>query len=70
MELPGLRARRLAAVLTQEDLARRAGVAEGTVVAAEQGKTVRISTVRKLAEALGVTPQALLTGEAGQEKKS
>ena len=60
MDLPRLRTQRLAAVLTQEELARRAGVAEGTIVSAEHGKKVRISTVRKLAEALGVAPQALV----------
>lgn len=65
MELPGLRGRRLAAVLTQEDLAKRAGVAEGTIVSAEQGKKVRISTVRKLAAALGVEPSELITDETG-----
>ena len=56
-----LRQRRLTAVLTQAELAQRAGVSEATVVAAEQGKRVRISTVRKLAEALGVAPGVLTT---------
>ncbi len=60
MELPGLRDNRWAAVMTQEDLARRAGVSEGTIVSAEKGKKVRISTVQKLAAALGVAPRELL----------
>ncbi len=64
--MPELRGKRLDAVMTQEELARRAGVAEGTIVSAEHGKKVRISTVRKLAEALGVAPQDLL-GESKKE---
>lgn len=69
MKLPGLRGERLSAVLTQAELARRANVAEGTVIAAEHGKKVRISTVRKLAEALGVSPQTLVQANSQQEGK-
>ena len=60
MTVPRLREFRLSAVLTQVALAAKAGVAEPTVVAAERGKTVRISTVQKLAAALGVAPQDLV----------
>ena len=63
MEVPGLRAARLREVLTQAELAEQAQVSVATVVAAEQGKRVRISTVRKLAWALDVPPRRLL-GEA------
>ena len=63
MEITGLRALRLGAVLTQAELAEQAQVCVATVVAAEQGKKVRISTVRKLAWALDVPPRRLL-GEA------
>ncbi len=63
MELPGLRDHRRAAVMTQEGLAKRAGVAEGTIVSAEKGKKVRISTIQKLAAALGVSPQDLIRTE-------
>lgn len=59
MEVPGLREARFAAVLTQAELAKEAGVSETTVVAAEKGRKVRISTVRKLAWALGVYPEEL-----------
>ena len=68
MEVPRLRQVRRAAVLTQADLAARAGVSEATVVAAERGKPVRISTVRKLAAGLGVDPAALLRAPAAGQK--
>jgi transcriptional regulator with XRE-family HTH domain len=71
VEVPNLRRVRLAAVLTQAELAAGAGVNETTVVAAEQGKKVRISTVRKLAAALGVEPQALLSaGDRAEEMET
>ena len=70
MEVPKLRAARLAAVLTQAELAAKAGVAEATVVSAEHGKKVRISTVRKLAAALGIEPQELLGPEDDQAKEA
>lgn len=60
MQVPRLRDARIRAFLTQVELAERAGVAEPTVVAAEKGKKIRISTVRKLAEALGIGPQDLV----------
>ena len=60
MEVPRLRAARRDAVLTQAELATAAGLSEATVVAAEKGQRVRISTVRKLAAALGVDPKELL----------
>ena len=61
--MPSLRTTRLAAVLTQAELAAKAGVAEATIVSAEHGRKVRISTVRKLAAALGVEPRELLRRE-------
>ena len=67
MTVPRLRELRLSAVLTQVALAAKAGVAEPTVVAAERGKQVRISTVRKLAAALGVAPQDLIRNEPQTE---
>ena len=68
MEVPRLRATRLAAVLTQAELAAKAGVSETTVVTAERGRKVRISTVRKLAAALGVEPRELLGHESDAPK--
>ncbi len=60
MEVPRLRQARLDQVLTQAELAELAGVAEATVVHAEQGRKVRISTVRKLASALSLYPAELM----------
>jgi transcriptional regulator with XRE-family HTH domain len=54
-----LRELREEAMLSQRDLAERAGVSQTTVVHAEAGNDVRFVTVRKLAEALGVAPADL-----------
>ena len=65
MHVPRLREYRLAQVLTQAELARAAGISKTTLNQVEQGKhPARISTVRKLAAALGVDPTELV-GDAG-----
>jgi transcriptional regulator with XRE-family HTH domain len=52
-------------VLSQRDLARMAGLAQGTVWRIENGfSKVHPSTIRKLAEALGVEPRDLVRREA------
>jgi len=58
-------------VLTQEDLSQLAGVTEATISRMENDKSgpTRPSTVRKLAEALGVEPGWLLFGDEGLEGK-
>ncbi len=61
MEVHRLRAIRLRRLLTQEDLAKKAGVGLSTIIRLEQGEKGRISSVRKLAEALDVTPDELLS---------
>ena len=51
-------------VLSQRDLARMAGLAQGTVWRIENGfSEVHPSTIRKLADALGVEPRELVEGE-------
>jgi transcriptional regulator with XRE-family HTH domain len=65
--LPGLRAARQKAGLTQDELAKLAGVGRGTVhrlETLERGGYPR--TLRKLATALGVTP-AYLVGDRRPE---
>lgn len=53
--------------LSQEDLAKRSGVSANTIWRLEtQGRVPRPSTRRKLAEALGVDPGALLDGDGGE----
>ena len=53
--MPTLREVRLARLWSQRELARRAGVAEGTVVNIETGKhPPRLLTMRRIADALGV----------------
>ena len=55
-----LRELRDRAALSQEDLAKKAGVSRGTIADLETGKRpARPSTRRKLAEALGVQPDEL-----------
>jgi predicted transcriptional regulator len=48
--------------LSQRDLARKAGVSPTTIMHLETGESVdpRLSTVRKVAEALGVDPNSLV----------
>ena len=60
LTLARLRELRLRAALSQDDLAQLAGVSRQTVARGEAGEAVRPSSVRKLAEALRVKPQALL----------
>ena len=56
-----LRKARQRRMLTQAELAQRAGTTEATVNRLENGlQRPRISTVRRLAEALGVPPEDLI----------
>jgi transcriptional regulator with XRE-family HTH domain len=58
------RTRRL---LTQEDLAAKSGVGVNTIIRIEGGQWPRISTLRKLAEALAVTPDELIETEGNAQ---
>ncbi len=57
-----LRTERRRAALTQEELAEKAGVGVATIARIEGGKMEepRVSTLRKLAGALGIEPRDLL----------
>lgn len=60
-----LRQLRESKALARQDLARVSGVNEITIYRAERGKTkLRPSTIRKLAEALGVDPTEITGGIA------
>ena len=60
----GLRRLRRERALSQLDLMEITGVAQATLSDLEQGKRgARASTVRKLAEALGVQPKELMKEE-------
>jgi transcriptional regulator with XRE-family HTH domain len=60
VSLPGLRATRRRAFLTQAELAARSGVGLSTILRLERGDVpAAFSTARKLADALGVAPDAL-----------
>lgn len=62
--LPGLKHARESALVTQTELAERAGVSRFTIQRLEaRGGTARLVTIRKLAAALKVKPAAL-TGPA------
>ena len=51
--------------LTQEALARKADISYNTIIKLETGgiKDPRVSTITKLAQALGITVNELLSGE-------
>lgn len=67
---PRLRRLRERRLLTQEQLGKLAGVGEITIHRIESGKPARLSTLRKLADALAVTPDTLLGEDSaeGQQK--
>lgn len=69
--LPRLSELRHAALLSQRDLARRAGVTQQTIVRLEQGQAARPVTIRKIATALELTPSELLKSaeEDGEEAR-
>ena len=53
--MPTLRELRIGRLWSQRELAQRAGVAHGTIVAAETGQRLpRLLTMRRIADALGV----------------
>ena len=63
MDLPRLRRVRQGAVMSQEELAERSGVARDTISKLETGRRGAYpSTIRKLAAGLEVQPQMLLGG--------
>ena len=65
-EVDGMRLRRLRKelALSQQDLERTSGVAQHTISDLESGKRgARPSTIRKLADALGVEPRELVRTE-------
>ena len=63
MDLPWLRDLRRRAIMSQEDLAAKSGVARDTISKLETGqRRAYPSTVRKLAAGLDVQPRMLLGG--------
>lgn len=58
-----LREWRTRRLLTQEELARKSGVGVTTIIRIEAGQGARISTLRKLAKALAVTADQLITDD-------
>lgn len=63
LKLPRLGTIREAQYLSQYELANRAKVARSTIARIEQGEEARYETIRKLATALGVTPDELVGRE-------
>jgi transcriptional regulator with XRE-family HTH domain len=61
--VPGLKRQRLLAALTQDQLAIKANVRRQTVIRLEQDGDATPTTVRKLADALGVQPATLIGPE-------
>jgi len=69
LPLPHLRELRQRRAMTQEELGKAAGVGSITILRIELEKQrARLSTIRKLARALGVTPEDLMgPPEEGKE---
>jgi transcriptional regulator with XRE-family HTH domain len=61
-----LRAARIRALLTQEQLAAKAKLDRNTIARLETGDRAALSTVRKLADALGVDAAVLMEGTEGK----
>jgi transcriptional regulator with XRE-family HTH domain len=64
--LTQLRRLREEQALTQRELSERSGITQATIVHAERGGETRPTTVRKLADALGVEPRELMRPESGR----
>lgn len=67
-----IRERRLELGMTQQELAKRAGIAQSTLSALEQGKTEKSRDLVSIAQALRTNPTFLATGvgEAGVTKQT
>lgn len=66
MQVPSLRCLRQRRLLTQAELAKKAGVGLSTVIRLERGEPGRISSIRKLATGLDVTADELLGSDLGE----
>jgi len=70
MELVGLRRERLKKLLSPMDLAKQSGVSANTIRSIEAGShPVRLSTARRLVEALGVSIAELQRPDGDGESK-
>jgi transcriptional regulator with XRE-family HTH domain len=58
--LKHLRRYREEQAMTQRQLSEKSGVTQATIVHAEKGGDTRPTTVRKLADALGIEPRKLI----------
>ncbi len=71
VKLHNVRHFREQAILTQDELAEKAGVSRVTVVRLEAGEDARPATIRKVAAALGIEPRDLVEPiEADQGKEA
>jgi transcriptional regulator with XRE-family HTH domain len=60
--LPHLKAWRMNKLMAQNELAERSGLAKSTLARAERGdEVVNFANIRKLAEALGISAEELLS---------
>jgi DNA-binding XRE family transcriptional regulator len=67
--VPGLWACRMATGITQAELAERAGTGRTTIRGLERGnRRAHATTLRRISEALGVTPADLLCVENAEEE--
>jgi transcriptional regulator with XRE-family HTH domain len=68
-ETPHLRAWRESRWINQTELAQRAGVSRATVARGEAGGLIGWPSIRKVAEALGITPAQLLDEVPGKQDR-
>ncbi len=69
-QVPYLRAWREERALQQDELGKLAGLTATTVSRLEHGATARLSTIGKLAKALGVTREQLLRSLPEQKERA
>ena len=68
LRTPSLRRIRLSRALTQTELAHEAGVSRNTIARAELGFPLRVTSLRKIARALDVSPGELTAADDGTRR--
>ena len=69
-QLPYLKAWRLKRFIAQAELAQQSGVSKSTITRAERGdEVVGFANIRKLADALDITPEELLNHQPDEQAK-
>lgn len=70
IQLPHLRAWRRKRFWAQDELAAKVGRTKGAISAVENGKPTSLVTIRRLAEAFGISPEQLINEGPDSQKLS